>query len=48
MAGPRGEFLTDERLVEGDRSLPAQGRESAVTNVVVETPEIPRAQVDVG
>ena len=48
VAGSRGELLADERLVERHRSLSAQGGERAVTYVVVEAPEVPRREVDVG
>ena len=49
VAGARGEF-PPTRFVERDRSLPAQGGESAVADVVVETQksQVPRSMSESG
>ena len=48
MAGARGKTRNLGDLEEGDRRLTPQRREGAVTQVVVQLPEVERPEVDIG
>ena len=48
VAGAGLESLVADFLEEGDRRLPAQGRESPVSDGVVKSPELQGAEVDIG